>query len=102
MRVPVTDKLVEVALYILSKQGPMTGTKLAKLLYYSQAWHLVWHGEPLFGDRIEAWAGGPMFPGLWDVLKAGECRFWVTCDTLIDAIWCWLSDHASAGIAASG
>jgi uncharacterized phage-associated protein len=39
--------------------------KLQKLVYYSQAWHLVWEDEPLFADRIEAWANGPVVPELF-------------------------------------
>jgi hypothetical protein len=45
------------AAYVLAEQGEMTTWKLQKLVYYSQAWHLVWDGEPLFTERIEAWAG---------------------------------------------
>ena len=40
-------------------------TKLHKLLYYSQAWHCVWAGEPLFSDTIEAWNFGPVVADLW-------------------------------------
>ncbi|EWC59422.1 putative prophage protein (ps3) [Actinokineospora spheciospongiae] len=43
----------------------MTAMKLQKLVYYSQAWHLVWEEEPLFTDRIEAWANGPVVPTLY-------------------------------------
>lgn len=39
--------------------------KLQKLVYYSQAWHLVWESEPLFKARIEAWANGPVVPALY-------------------------------------
>jgi uncharacterized phage-associated protein len=39
--------------------------KLQKLVYYSQAWHLVWEDEPLFPERIEAWANGPVVPQLY-------------------------------------
>jgi uncharacterized phage-associated protein len=45
--------------YILNDRT-MTGLKLQKLLYYSQAWSLVWDDEPLFEERIEAWPGGPV------------------------------------------
>jgi uncharacterized phage-associated protein len=38
----------------------MTAMKLQKLVYYSQAWSLVWDDEPLFPERIEAWANGPV------------------------------------------
>lgn len=55
----------DVAEYILKKHGPMTATKLQKLCYYSQAWHLVWDEQPLFEQRIEAWANGPVAPVLY-------------------------------------
>ena len=45
--------------YILDDRT-MTGLKLQKLLYYSQAWSLVWDGEPLFEEKIEAWPSGPV------------------------------------------
>lgn len=38
---------IDVAAYILAQRGPMTAMKLQKLVYYSQAWHLVWEEEPL-------------------------------------------------------
>ena len=55
----------DVASYILSKQGRMTAIKLQKLVYYAQAWSLVWDEKPLFNDRIEAWASGPVAPTLY-------------------------------------
>lgn len=56
---------LDVAAYILNQRGPMTAMKLQKLVYYSQAWHLVWEEEPLFEERIEAWANGPVVPVLY-------------------------------------
>src|SRR5690606_2363190 len=32
----------------------------------SQAWSLVWDEAPLFGERIQAWANGPVAPDLYD------------------------------------
>ncbi len=56
----------DVAKYILRQKGEMDTWKLQKLVYYSQAWHLVWEdGELLFDERIEAWANGPVVPDLW-------------------------------------
>jgi uncharacterized phage-associated protein len=55
---PVSAK--DVAAYILKKIGPMTTMKLQKLLYYCQAWSLVWDEKPLFHEEIEAWANGPV------------------------------------------
>jgi len=57
--------VLDVAAYILAERGPMTAMKLQKLVYYSQAWHLVWDEEPLFEARIEAWANGPVVPDLY-------------------------------------
>lgn len=56
----------DVAAYILQKQGPMTAMKLQKLVYYTQAWSLVWDEKPLFTNRIEAWANGPVVRTLYD------------------------------------
>ncbi len=57
----------DVAKYILEKNGEMTAMKLQKLVYYSQAWSLVWDEEPLFEDTIEAWAAGPVIRELYNV-----------------------------------
>jgi uncharacterized phage-associated protein len=56
---------LDVAAYILEKKGEMTAWKLQKLVYYSQAWSLVWDERPLFANRIEAWANGPVVPDLY-------------------------------------
>ncbi len=55
----------DVAKYILKKRGPMTAMKLQKLVYYCQAWSLVWDDRPMFPERIEAWANGPVVPDLY-------------------------------------
>jgi uncharacterized phage-associated protein len=55
----------DVAAYIVEKHGPMTAMKLEKLVYYSQAWSLVWDESPLFRERIQAWAAGPVVPALY-------------------------------------
>jgi len=56
----------DVARYILSEKGPMTAMKLQKLVYYCQAWSLVWDGKPLFEEKIEAWASGPVVRDLYN------------------------------------
>jgi len=55
----------DVAAYILGKKGSMTAMKLQKLLYYAQAWSLVWDEKPLFDNTIQAWANGPVVPGVY-------------------------------------
>lgn|SRR5487761_288346 len=57
--------VTDVASYILAHRGPMTAMKLQKLVYYSQAWSLVWDEKPLFPEGIEAWAMGPVVPALY-------------------------------------
>jgi len=59
----------DVAVYILNKTGPITAMKLQKLVYYSQAWSLVWDDDALFEERIEAWANGPVVPALYAAHK---------------------------------
>lgn len=39
---------------------PISTMKLHKLLYYCQAWNMVWEEKPLFKEKIEAWANGPV------------------------------------------
>ncbi len=63
----------DVAVYILKKAGPMTAMKLQKLVYYSQAWSLVWDEMPLFKAPVEAWANGPVVPALYR-LHRGEFK----------------------------
>lgn len=59
----------DVAKYILEKQGPMTTMKLQKLVYYCQAWSVVWDEKPMFAETIEAWASGPVVRALYDEHK---------------------------------
>ena len=55
----------DVAAYILSKTQPLPAMKLQKLVYYCQAWSLVWDDRPMFPERIEAWANGPVCTSLY-------------------------------------
>ncbi|WP_375339284.1 Panacea domain-containing protein [Planktothricoides raciborskii] len=59
-RVNIMATVYDVAAYILTKKHPLTAVKLQKLLYYAQAWALVWDKKPLFPERIEAWVNGPV------------------------------------------
>lgn len=64
----------DVAAYILSKRGRMTAMKLQKLVYYSQAWSIVWDDRPMFSEPIEAWANGPVVRELYDRHRG---QYWV-------------------------
>jgi len=57
--------VLDVAQHVLELGGEMTTMKLQKLVYYCQAWHIAWHDDVLFKERIEAWADGPVTPELF-------------------------------------
>jgi uncharacterized phage-associated protein len=63
----------DVAAYILAQHGPMTAMKLQKLVYYSQAWSIVWDDDALFPEEIEAWKNGPVVRDLWEAHR-GQYR----------------------------
>jgi uncharacterized phage-associated protein len=60
---------LDVAKFILKKHGPMSAMKLQKLVYYCQAWSLVWDDAPIFSEKIKAWANGPVVPSLYQAHK---------------------------------
>ncbi len=100
----------DVAKYILEKQEPMTTMKLQKLVYYCQAWSLVWDEKPLFPEQIQAWASGPVVKELYnvhrgmfavsDIAKGSIGNLDATEKETIDAVLCaygakpaqWLAD----------
>jgi uncharacterized phage-associated protein len=63
----------DVAKFFISsfqKSGdPVTNLKLQKLLYYAQGWYLAFTESPLFEERIEAWAHGPVVPPVYGSFK---------------------------------
>lgn len=63
----MTVRAIDVADYILQKHGAMSAMKLQKLVYYAQAWHLVWEDKELFPEEIQAWANGPVVPNLYNL-----------------------------------
>jgi uncharacterized phage-associated protein len=78
----------DVAAYILKSLGPISAMKLEKLVYYCQAWSLVWEDEPLFRAKIEAWANGPVVPQLYRLhRKTFKVGTWTTgnADALAEA-----------------
>ena len=60
---------------ILNECGSLSTMKLQKLVYYSQAAHLVYEGDQLFDEDIQAWANGPVIP---DLFKRHRRKFVVT------------------------
>ncbi|RKZ77287.1 MAG: hypothetical protein DRR16_29765, partial [Candidatus Parabeggiatoa sp. nov. 3] len=64
-----TKNVFDIAAFILSQKHPLPTPRLHKLLYYCQAWSLVWDEEPLFEQPIEAWASGPVIKALYAAHK---------------------------------
>lgn len=65
---------IELSKYIINKLADknkrVNHLKLQKLLYYIQAWHLVYMDEPLFDSDFEAWLHGPVVRKVWDYYKS--------------------------------
>lgn len=55
----------DVAAYILRTTGYVTTWKLQKLVYYCQAWSIVWDDVEMFPEEIRAWANGPVVEELY-------------------------------------
>lgn len=67
MAVTTADKVADFFLCFSKKHGDcLTNLKLQKLLYYSQAWHLVIFNTELFDEPIEAWVHGPVVYSVWN------------------------------------
>jgi len=59
----------DVVKYILTIKNNITAMKLQKIVYYCQAWSLVWDDKPLYKENIEAWANGPVVRELYEKHK---------------------------------
>lgn len=67
----------DVAAYIIERHGPLSAMKLQKLIYFAQAWSLVWDDRQLFREPVEAWANGPVVRSVYDKHRGQfEVRDW--------------------------
>lgn len=48
----------------------INNSKLQKLVYYAQAWHLALYSTALFNEEFEAWVHGPVIPKLHQHYKS--------------------------------
>ncbi len=55
--------------FVNNKGDSVSHKKLQKLLYYVDAWHLVYFGNPIVDETFEAWVHGPVIPSLYQELK---------------------------------
>jgi len=64
-----TDRAAKTAKYFIYKAGEdqstITNAKLQKLVYYAQAWNLVFNKKRLFKDPVQAWMEGPVVNSLF-------------------------------------
>ena len=65
--VSIKDFARFLGLSMLSKGISVSPLKLQKLLYYQQAWHMVFFGRsnPLFDTAPQAWVNGPVYPVIY-------------------------------------
>lgn len=77
--VNIEDFTKYIGLSLLSKGFSVSPLKLQKLLYYTQAWHMVFFGREntLFVNVPQAWVNGPVYPVIYDAYKdkvSGMCK----------------------------
>jgi uncharacterized phage-associated protein len=68
------EKASSVAKYILkfcqdNNIRDCSNKKLQKLLYYVQAWSLVFRNKRMFTDKVEAWLHGPVISNVYHEFK---------------------------------
>lgn len=70
---------IELSKYVIrrmyEKGEKISHLKLQKLLYYIEAWHLVYTDEPLICDEFEAWLHGPVIRKVWNFYKTYSVMF---------------------------
>ena len=77
--IPNDVSVYDVAAYILKQIKECSTMKLHKLLYYCQAWSLVWDEKSLFPEPIEAWANGPVVRDFFNFHKG---RYSISYDNM--------------------
>lgn len=54
----------------LERDVPLTPMHLQKLCYLAHGYALAFLNDDLIGDAVQAWDYGPVYPALYDALKA--------------------------------
>lgn len=55
--------------YLVPRGYEVSHLKLQKLVYYIDAWHLVYYDQPLIKEDFEAWVHGPVLRDVWNHYK---------------------------------
>ena len=77
---------VDVEGELTKRLGTLGEVKLQKLLYYCQGWHLAARHRPLFSERVEAWAMGPVVGHHWRRNKSGPTGSTILSAEQLDTI----------------
>jgi uncharacterized phage-associated protein len=56
----INDVCNYITVKVKGADAGLNNLKLQKLLYYVQAWHLAFYGEPQFAGKFQAWIHGPV------------------------------------------
>ena len=69
--IPIKDIADYTILVLYSRGIPVSPLKLQKILYYIQAWHMVYFGKDklIFDEAPEAWINGPVYRSIFDAFK---------------------------------
>lgn len=70
--VDIKDYAAYIGITMLQKGLTVSPLKLQKILYYEQAWHMVFFDREnqLFDCAPQAWVNGPVYPVIYDVYKS--------------------------------
>ena len=79
MKLPISA--IDVSLFLVNffnkNELPLSHLKLQKLLYYIQAWHLVFFDKnPMFDEQAQAWVSGPVYKSVYDFLNDKGIRMY--------------------------
>lgn len=71
MTYPIQDIARYIGLTSLIKGLSVSPLKLQKLLYYVQAWYMVFYGKENvpFSEKPQAWVNGPVYPSIYHMYK---------------------------------
>lgn len=64
--VNIHDVAKYIILRLLQNGNSVSPLKLQKIMYYLQAWFLVYFNDPLFEEEPEAWVNGPVYRVIFD------------------------------------
>lgn len=92
-KVDINDMADYVILMCNENGVDISPLKLQKLLYYIQAWHMVYFDQAkIFDELPQAWVNGPVYPSIYHRFKSIPRYFLITSDNA--NIHCSLQDKA--------